>query len=98
MAKNSKKNGIGLTPTLPAPINPLNVLSTYANNMEISATVMDVRIAFNEVIVGPATSITVERRANIVMSHSHFDSLMTVLRNFQDSMKKQDAEALKAQA
>jgi hypothetical protein len=53
MAKN-KKNGNTdvVTPILPKPVNPLNIPSVYANNMEIGATGMDVRLTFNEVIAG----------------------------------------------
>ena len=90
----------GIKP-LTAPTNPLGIKSIYANNVELNASNVDVRMMFNEIIVDHANAITVERRANVVMSMQHFFLFKQVLDQFAaklaDQMKAA-ADAAKAQA
>jgi hypothetical protein len=77
--RKSSANGVvaATEPKIPEAINPLDVKSVYANNMEVRSSAFDARINFNEVIVGP--TITVECRSNIVMSIDHFKAMIQVL-------------------
>ncbi len=65
---------------LPPATNPLNIGSVYVNNVQLaSANIFDVRILFNEVVIEEGKRVTVERRANIVMSVSEFMALVQLL-------------------
>ena len=80
---------------LPAPTNPDNVRSVYANNMEVSFGPLDARLTFNEVIMDGGTFV-VERRANIVMAHSHFQAMLRVLVDHEAKMREQIIAAEKS--
>lgn len=81
---------------LPEPINPLGVRSVYANNLEVGASAVDVRLTFNEIIVDHG--ITVERRANIVTPVAHFGMMMQVLSQFSEKLRVQMKAAEEAAA
>ena len=66
--------------TLPAPSHTLEVPGVYANTVEIlSMNYIDVRIAFNEVVVETGNQLRVERRANVVMPVPAFMMIVQVL-------------------
>lgn len=79
---------------LPSATNATEVPSTYANTIEIlSMNHIDVRIAFNEVIIETGNQPIVKRRANIVMPTHGFMMALQVLnfntQNLAASMQKQ---------
>lgn len=83
---------------LPSATNATEVPSTYANTIEIlSMNHIDVRIAFNEVIIETGNKPIVKRRANIVMPTHGFMMALQVLnfntQNLAASMQKQMDQA-----
>ncbi len=77
-SKTARKKDVGTTAKLPPTSNPLNVKSVYSNNMHLTTSSIDARLLFNEILAegGP---VTVERRANIVMSIQHLKAMSQVL-------------------
>jgi len=73
---------------MPAPSNIADVPSVYANNVQIlGAGNFDVRIAFNEVSTEDGgKSVTVLRRANLVMSVPHFLAMVKLLNTQADAI------------
>jgi len=66
--------------SIPAASNALDVPSTYANSIELlSMNGIDVRIAFNEIVIETGNKIRAERRANIVMPTAAFNTMVQVL-------------------
>jgi len=65
---------------IPAASNALDVPSAYANSIELlSMNWIDVRIAFNEIIVETGNNVRVQRRANVVMPVAAFKTMVQVL-------------------
>ena len=65
---------------IPAAENVLEVPSIYANTIELlSMNHIDVRMAFNEVIIETGNRPTVKRRANIVMPMQAFMLMLQAL-------------------
>jgi hypothetical protein len=91
----AKKPAEVATPTLPSATNPDNVRSVYCNNMEVSFGPLDARLTFNEVIQDGGKFV-VERRANIVMAHSHFQAMLRVLVDHEAKMREQIIAAEKS--
>jgi hypothetical protein len=87
-----------VTPNLPAPINPDGVQSVYCNNMEVSISVFDARMTFNEIIIDHGGTLTVVRRANVVMSTPHFQAMIVAMQKQLEALKKQLEAAKKAQS
>jgi hypothetical protein len=77
--KRAPKPPAGTLPIPPAS-NVENVPSVYINSAEVlSMNQIDVRIAFNEIVVEGKDDIANVRRANIVMSVPHFIALAQML-------------------
>lgn len=79
----SRKELISGTPVpieIPRPSNGAEVPSTYVNNFEIlSMNHIDVRIAFNEIVIEGADRLSSMRRANLVMPVPIFMALTALL-------------------
>lgn len=89
MAK--KANLKAAAPGLPAPINPNDVKSVYANNMEAQFSSMDARLTFNEIIADHGT-ITVERRAHVVMPLQHVPAMVQALNDAMSALQQKMKE------
>jgi len=72
------KTKTSAAPALPSATNPDNIKSVYCNNMEVAIGTMDTRLTFNEVQIDQG-KITVERRAHVVMSNTHFQVMVKML-------------------
>ena len=85
---------------LPQPSNALDVPSVYSNVIEIlSMNWIDVRIAFNEVVIETGNQVRVERRANVVMPVAAFMTMVQLLAaNAQNLAASQQQQAEQAQA
>ncbi len=84
MAKSKKIQPIKLPPA----INPDGIRTVYSNNMETTASSLDVCLFFNHVIPSGQT-VTVERRASVVMSFQHFAAVVAVLNDQFQKINKQ---------
>jgi hypothetical protein len=89
MAK--KTNSKPTVPALPAPINPDGVKSVYVNNMEAQFSSMDARLTFNEIIADHGT-ITVERRAHVVMPLQHVAAMVQALNDAMSALQQKIKE------
>ena len=87
MANNGRPSKKVAAP-LPDPINPLGVRSVYSNSMELILGTLDVRLTFNEIIADHGT-ITVERRAHVVMPLQHFEAMVNVFNSSFAKMNNQ---------
>ncbi|HVW86310.1 MAG TPA: hypothetical protein VHB50_16600 [Bryobacteraceae bacterium] len=102
MAKNSKiQNGLaesGLN--IPPADNAGEVPSVYANTIEmLSMNHIDVRIAFNEVVVETGNAVRNVRRANVVMPVPSFLNLVQIVTaNAERLMAASRQQAEQAQA
>jgi hypothetical protein len=82
MPKRTKSNGhTGASElAIPAVANAAEVPSVYSNAIELlSGNHIDVRLAFNEVVIESGNRLTTVRRANVVMSVPAFMTMVQVL-------------------
>ena len=98
MAQNKKAPPPLMAPNLPAPIDPDGVKSVYSNNMEVSVSVFDARLLFNEVLVDHGGKLTVVKRANVAMSIPHLQAMMQAIQTQLILLKAQIEAAKKAQS
>jgi len=80
---------------LPPAENVADVPSTYANTIQVlSMNHIDVRLAFNEVVIEEGKKISVVRRANIVMPTPAFlMNVQLLVANAQNLVKNQNKQA-----
>jgi hypothetical protein len=62
---------------VPDPDSPL--FTTYANNVQVAATIHDIRMIFGETVDLLPTKIVVEQRAQITISYLQAKMLMSIL-------------------
>jgi hypothetical protein len=74
------------------PKNSDNVHSVYANSVQIIPTNWDFRFLLSEITVEPPDSLSVELRANIVMTPAHAKSLLYLLGAHMQEYEKQNGE------
>jgi hypothetical protein len=97
MAKKQTKKVVPENVSVPLVNNPNNVQSVYCNVMQMSASLMDVRLLFNE-IINKGDTITVEQRANIVMSHQHFRAMVEICINGLRAIQHAESESARSLA
>ena len=74
---------------IPAPLNIQEVPSNYVNNVEVlGMNHIDVRIAFNEILVEKGAVTEVKRRSNLVMSVPTFLSMVQILMANANSLRE----------
>ena len=86
--KQPKRAGI-VALDIPAPLNIQEVPSSYVNNVEVlGMNHVDVRIAFNEILVEKGVVTEVKRRSNLVMSVPTFLNMVQILIANANSLKE----------
>ena len=98
--KAAKKTVADQEETLPSPFNETDVPSIYSNAFQLlSMNFIDVRIAFNEIIVDSGSKPRVQRRANIVMPVASFLTMVRMLSvNAQHLQADQERQSRAANA
>jgi hypothetical protein len=97
MAKNKQLIKTIPGEKLPVATNPDGVKSVYCNNMEVTISVFDARMMFNEVL-RDRSGFTVVRRADIVMSIPHLQAMMQAIQTQMATLKTQLEEMKAKQA
>lgn len=91
MAKRTQKMLAPKHPVLIA-VNAAEVPSTYVNGVQVlGVSAFDVRLGFNEVLIEDGMKLTCMRRANVVMSPSHFEAMVQVLEGVLAVIRKNQA-------